>query len=254
MDWFIHQHNLDGKIASNYKSRGNDFIDFNTNVYLPYKNEQMGIRESNKQAIFKRAELLQEYYHKVNQFNQGGWVTFQSKFRPTVLEEFCGYLFKDLPEIQTLGLDFFRKGVYAGIRIDSQGSAQLETRDIDFCIGKVVEATFSGEAANIKIPIIAIECKTYLDKTMFSGAQFTAQKLKGGAPRVKVIILTETNQVDLKEIPSETPVNQIYVLRENTNDPIDPNTVWEFFYEVKTAVERITLEQVIELPGKLLIL
>jgi len=100
---------------------------------------------------------------------------------------------------------------------------------------------------------VAVECKTYLDKTMFSGAQFTAQKLKGGAPRVKYLIMTERNEVKLSEIPSGTPVDQIYVLRDGTGDPIDRDTIWDFFCEVKATVERATSDQVIKLPEKLLI-
>ena len=253
MDWLVHQHNLDSKIGSNYKHRGKNFADFKSNVYLTYQKQQMAISEISQQAIFKKVELLQDYYKRVDEFNRGGWITFQSKFRPTVLEEFCGYLFKDLPEVKALGLDFFKKGVYAGIRIDREGNAQLETRDIDFCIGKIVRATFADSVYDVKIPILAIECKTYLDKTMFSGTQFTAQKLKGGAPRVRVLIITERNEVSLDEIPSETPVDQIYVLRDGTNDPIDSATVWDCFCEVKATIERATLEQVIKLPGKLLI-
>jgi hypothetical protein len=214
----------------------------------------MAITGINQQAVHRKGELLQGYYRKVDEFNRGGWITSQSKFRPTVLEEFCGWLFKDLPEVQTLGLDFFKKAVYAGIRIDQRGNAQLETRDIDFCIGKTVKATFADKTYNVKIPIVAIECKTYLDKTMFSGAQFTAQKLKGGTPRVRVLMITETNQVKLSEIPSETPIDQIYVLRDGAGDPIDYGTVWEFFCDVTAATKRATFGQVIKLPGKLLIL
>lgn len=253
MDWLVHEHNLDTKITSNYSYKGKDFANFKSSVYLPYQKRQMAITEISQQAIFRKVELLQEYYRMVGDFNRGGWITSQSKFRPTVLEEFCGYLFKDLPEVQTLGLNFFKKGIYAGIRIDPHGKVELETRDVEFCIGKMVKATFADKTYHVKIPIIAIECKTYLDKTMFSGAQFTAQKLKSGAPRVKYLIITERNEVKLSEIPSETPVDQIYVLRDGTDDPIDRDTVWEFFYEVKTTIERTILDQAIKLPGKLLI-
>ena len=254
MDWLVHEHNLDAKMTSSvYSYRAKEFAGFKSGVYLPYQKQQMAITEISQQAIFKKVELLQEYYRKVDDFNRGGWISSQSKFRPTVLEEFCGYLFKDLPEVVTLGLDFFKKGIYAGMGVDQHGNAQLETRDVKFCIGKMVKATLGDKTYDIKVPVVAVERKTYLDKTMFSGAQFTAQKLKGGAPRVKYFIITERNEVKLSEIPSETPVDQVYVLRDGTNDPIDPNTVWGFFCEVKATVERATSEQVIKLPRKLLI-
>jgi len=109
LDWLVHQHNLKAKAASDYKHKGRGFAQFKDSVYLPYQRQQMAIKEITQQAIFRKVELLQGYYLKVDEFNRGAWITFQSKFRPTVLEEFCGYLFKDLPEVKTLGLDFLRK-------------------------------------------------------------------------------------------------------------------------------------------------
>ncbi|MEA3460148.1 MAG: Bpu10I family restriction endonuclease [Chloroflexota bacterium] len=253
MDWLVHQHNLETKITTDYKKRGQDFAEFKTNVYLPYQKKQLGITEITRQAVFDEVQLLEGYYREIEEFNQEGWITPQSKFRPTVLEEFCGYLFKDLPQVQSLGLGFLKRGIYAGMRIDQAGNAQLETRDIDFCIGKIIKATFADEPCDIKIPVVAIECKTYLDKTMLSGAQFTAQKVKGGTPRVAFFVMAERNEVNLGEIPSETPIDQIYILRDGQDNPVDSQTVWEFFCEVRGVLERTSKAKIISLPGKLLV-
>ena len=254
MSWFVHADNLENKIATNYKGRQQDFKSFRKKVYLPYQTKQLAITGITKVDVSKRVQLLESYYKRIAKFNQGNWITFQSKFRPTVLEEFCGYLFKDLPQVESLGLDFFKKGIYAGIRIDQEGNTQLETRDIDFCIGKIVKAKFADTVYDVKIALVAIECKTYLDKTMLSGAQFTAQKLKGATPRAKVLMIAERNEVSLNEIPSETPINQIYILRDGEGDSIDFETVWDFFCEVKATLERATAGQIAKLPGKLLVL
>lgn len=251
MSWFVHENNIQGKIRQNYKRRGIDFKKFKNKFYLPYKKQQLAIKGIEKKDISTKIELLEKYYINVGNFNTGNWITFQSKFRPTILEEFCGYLFKDLPQIKSLGLDFFKRGIYAGMRISSEGNVDIETRDIDFCITKLTNATIGSSKYELKIPLIAIECKTYLDKTMFSGAQFTAQKLKGGTPRVKVFMVTERNEVNLREIPSDSPIDQIFVLRNGGPNPVDFNTIWDFFCEVKDGLKRITHEQLITLPGKL---
>lgn len=253
MNWLVHQRNLGTKIARDYHGRGQDFVGFRADVYLPYQEKQLGITEVTQQAIFKKVQLLESYYREIEEFNKERWITPQSKFRPTVLEEFCGYLFKDLPQVQSLELDFLKRGIYAGMRIDQTGSAQLETRDIDFCIGKVVEATFADKPCDIRIPVVAIECKTYLDKTMLSGAQFTAQKIKGGTPRVAFFVIAERNEVSLDEIPSESSIDQIYILRDGGDAPVDSQTVWDFFCEVKSVLERVDMAKVIKLPGKLLV-
>lgn len=253
MSWFVHESNLDGRILQNYKGRGADFATFKTAKYLPYKQAQMNITGTTKDDIVKKTTLFEQYSRSVDLFNKGNWITAMSKFRPTILEEFCGFLFKDLTPIKLLRLDFFKKGISAGLRIDSKGNVEIERRDIDFCIGKEVEALIGSKRYTIRIPVVAVECKTYLDKTMLSGAQFTAQKLKGGTPRVKVFVLTERNEVDLREIPSESPIDQIYVLRDGQDDPITINVVEDFFSEVKIALERATKQQIINLPGRLLI-
>jgi len=253
MDWLVHENNLNGKIQQNYKGRGKDFADFKINKYLPYKEAQMSITGITKNDVIQKARLYDDYSQSLDFFNKGGWITAQSKFRPTILEEFCGFLFKDLPPIRLLELDFFRRVIYAGLRIDAKGNVEIETRDIDFCIGKEVTASIGNKRYALRIPIAAIECKTYLDKTMLSGAQFTAQKLKGGTPRVKVFLIAERNEVALNEIPSESPIDQIYILRDGEDAPIEANVIWNFFNDAKTALKRATKDQIIKLPGKLFI-
>jgi len=253
LDFFVHEDNLEAKIRSNYKNRGGDFKSFKKQFYIPYKKKHLNIKDITQEAVFDKVELLEKYFQQADIFNQGNWISFQSKFRPTILEEFCAYLFKDLPQVRSLGLTFFKKGVYAGLDIDKDGKVRIRTKDIDFCIGKVVEAEFANRSYEIKIPIVGVECKTYIDNTMFSEAQFTAQKLKGGSPRIKVFVIAERNEIDINQLPSQSPVDQIYVLRGRRSSPIEPQVVWEFFSEVKDAIRKVSMERVIKLPGKLLV-
>jgi len=252
MNWLVHQNNLDHKIETDYKNRRKQLQGFKANKYVPYHRRQMSITDISNQAIKQRTDLLEGYLASINRFNIGGWITAQSKFRSTVLEEFCGYLFKDLPKLQELGLGFYRKHIFAGIRIDSNGRPRFETKDIDFCISKQVRINIENTAEEIRLPAIAIECKTYVDKTMFNEAQFAAQRLKGGAPRIKVLMLTERNAIGIDEIPAQTPIDQIYVLRRSATAPIDFNTVLDFFCDVRETLEGIGTKERLTLPGKLL--
>ena len=87
---------------------------------------------------------------------------------------------------------------------------------------------------------------------MFSEAQFTAQKIKKGAPNVKVYVVSEENQVGLNQIPSQTPVNQVFILRKNRTSEIDLETVWDFFEEIKYNLKDLKEGKITELPGRLL--
>lgn len=251
ISFFYHENNLDGKIRSDYKGIGTSFSAFKHNHYESYKTAHLGITGITRDDIVKKATLLSNYLHNVDVFidehaSHNIKITSQSKFRPTVLEEFCGFLFKDLPEVSTLGLGFFNKAVFAGIVLDRNGNAKIKTKDIDFCIGKQFDVTIGTHIYEIIIPIIAIECKTYIDKTMFSESQFTAQKMKQGSPNVRVYVVSEQNQIDREEIPTkgQTPIDQIFIIRGSFNEAIKPDAVFAFFEEVRKALVQISHETV----------
>ena len=73
------------------------------------------------------------------------------------------------------------------------------------------------ESHNWQIPAVAIECKTYLDKTMLEGSSTAAEQLKHRNPNAIYIVVAEwlklTEQVNLKKFK----VDQIYVLRKQKN-------------------------------------
>jgi hypothetical protein len=233
--YFYHERNLDGKIDNNYKGKGDEFKKLKTKYYDKYKKRQLSVTGIDESSIIKK------------------WITTQSKLRSTILEEFCGYLFKDVATIKKLSLDFFNKKIYAGMAIDSSGKIYPKTKDVDFCIGKEIIANFENRKYKIIIPLIAIECKTWLDKTMFSEAQFTAQKLKQGTPDVRVYILSGYSIISKNEIPNkgQTSIDQIFLIG-NTRTSIDENAVFEFFQEVKNALSRVTADITIKDIGKLL--
>ena len=70
----------------------------------------------------------------------------------------------------------------------------------------------------LKVPIISIECKTYLDKTMLEGSVSTAEKIKKGNPQAKFYIVTETYDVDYEVDIYGTQIDQIYVLRKQKRE------------------------------------
>ena len=73
------------------------------------------------------------------------------------------------------------------------------------------------EHHTFQIPAIAIECKTYLDKTMLEGSSTAAEQLKHRNPNALYFVVAEwlklTEQVNLRKFK----VDQIYVLRKQKN-------------------------------------
>jgi hypothetical protein len=157
--------------------------------------------------------------------------------------------------------------------------ARIEKKDHDFVIGTTVNAVLtSGHAAqgrkdheqrismvarlpedpdqvrvvgstethSFDIAAVAIECKTYLDKTMLEGSSRAAEELKMRSPNAIYIVVAEwlklTEAINLKKYK----VDQIYVLRKQKNtdrefrfeegylkNPIYEDVVWHLFQTVR---------------------
>lgn len=110
------------------------------------------------------------------------------------------------------------------------------------------EVTVSGntETHLFDIPAVAIECKTYLDKTMLEGSSRAAEDLKARNPNSLYIVVMEwiklTSDVNLRKYK----VDQIYILRQQKNtdrelrytenyikNPIYVQVVWHLFNIVR---------------------
>ncbi|RCW46655.1 MULTISPECIES: Bpu10I family restriction endonuclease [unclassified Halanaerobium] len=255
-NWFYHGNNIDTKINKSkpYKGIRQELKDFRKNYYLSFKNNLMSITDINKEAVYSKVELINKYYKIAESFERKHNISSQSKFRSTILEEFMGYLFKDIPEIEGMGLEFNNKNIFAGIKLDHNGNINIQTKDVDFCIGKNFDIYVDAQKNKyeIFIPIVAIECKTYLDKTMYSEAQFSAQKIKNGTPNAKTYIIMETNEVALDKYSPQSPIDELYVLRKETGKNISKEITYTFFKELHEDIRQVNKLNEIILPGKIL--
>jgi DNA (cytosine-5)-methyltransferase 1 len=156
---------------------------------------------------------------------------------------------------------------------------KIEKKDHDFVIGSEVQATFISRPADttkatpqrqmtlfteepstydevkvvddvenhkFDIPAVAIECKTYLDKTMLEGSSRAAEELKARNPNAIYIVVMEWLKLSEAVNLRKYKVDQIYVFRKQKNtdrefrfeadyvkNPIDPIAVWHLFNMVR---------------------
>ena len=75
-------------------------------------------------------------------------------------------------------------------------------KDQDFAIYREFDLKINDKIHNIRIPIVAIENKTYIDKTMLEGIIATAEKVKNGNPYSRFVVVSENYDVDLSVDPS----------------------------------------------------
>jgi hypothetical protein len=177
----------------------------------------------------KLAECLNDYkdYLKSYKFSS------QSKFESTVLEEFLFILFSK----SDFCLDL-KKGssvkAYSNLYFNPRSlknfvkgpvNIGVHEKDQDFAIYQKYEIMVNNkEGRNLNVPIISIECKTYLDKTMLEGSIATAEKVKRGNPQAKFYIVTETYDIDYKVDIYGTQIDQIYVLRKQKRHKVRNNS------------------------------
>ncbi|NMD00105.1 MAG: Bpu10I family restriction endonuclease [Bacteroidales bacterium] len=258
MGQFIHGDNIHSKLCKSKSGINKKLILEISKRYNDWKQANLSIIGTNKSDISRKVDLFNEYKKFIDQEkfkkqgeNKNGF-TSQSKLHSTVLEEFMYYLFKDIEKIKnnndnpvTLGNNNAYTNLYfSPANFDSLKNSvgiEIHTKNQDFAICKQIIITSKPinsptiNTSEIFIPIVSIECKTYLDKTMFEGSVSTAEKIKKGNPYSLFIIVTETYEVDREVDPAYSLIDQIYILRKdnNENNPINFNIVYDLFCCVK---------------------
>lgn len=211
------------------------------NKYYQFVNGNHQIIGYSDEIIIQRTMLLNNYYNFINENNYDNIFTSQGKFRPTILEEFMYILFKDLInevkgniENSEQNLKVGSSRAYTNLFFSGSNfenfvnSPQIgiNQKDQDFAIFRPINITIgNSNSIRTNLPIVAIENKTYIDKTMLEGSIATAEKIKSGNPYSLFFIVAENYDVDLRIDPIYSKINQIYVLRKskrNGNDSLKP--------------------------------
>jgi hypothetical protein len=238
---FVHGDNLKQKESHKEKYTDQEAKNYLAEIRIEYDkwnkaNEELkgpfsAIDEGDFEIINKRVQLFSEYKEFIDQQKYAEKFDSRSNLHSSVLEEFIFYIFRDLVyEFSTSAIlgkahtfkdIFFNSTSYK--EMVSSPNAKVEKKDHDFIIGVNIQATMNCDGStdtelhNWQIPAVAIECKTYLDKTMLEGSSTAAEQLKHRNPNAIYIVVAEwlklTEQVNLKKFK----VDQIYVLRKQKN-------------------------------------
>lgn len=255
---YIHENNLLNKISSNYKEHGSKIQEFYDKKYIPVKNalKYLEFAEKDKSAFEKAAKIINDYYKEIDVFSHKYSITSQSKFASTFLEEISTYLFKDIPEIKTGEFGVFNKKVYAGLKIDKDKRIALITKDVDFCIGKKVNISIDGQpSTELILPVVAVEVKTYLDATMFGEIKSSSKAIRSASPNSKTYVLMGYKCLADEHIIAarqDATLSEMFVLRKNESSPIDADALYLYWHEIVEAINDITTDNNITVPGKLL--
>ena len=216
-------------------------------------------------TISKRVKLFSDYKDFIDQQKYAEQFDARSNLHSSVLEEFIYYLFHDLvldySKSALIGKGSMFKDIFFNApnfkSMIQRPHATFEEKDHDFVIGIIVDTKLCCEGSEeveqfrLQIPAVAIECKTYLDKTMLEGSSTAAEQLKMKNPNAIYMVAAEwlklTEGINLRKFK----VDQIYILRKQKNTdrefryaeeyrktPIQDDVVVHMFETVRTHLTK----------------
>lgn len=201
----------------------------------------------NTENISKITKSWNEYNNFIKK-NNNKIFTSQSKFESTIIEESIYRIFKKFEDdiIKVGNTNTYLNMYYSANNFNdfkNHGVFKYNIKDMDFAIYKEVKLKFGNDNQEkiINVPIIAIECKTYIDKTMLESSVATAEKIKNGNPYCKFYIVTGTYEVDRNvDIIISTQIDQIYILKKyDRNNDIDEKVIKKLYEDVENYLNSI---------------
>ena len=255
---FVHEKNIDTKIKEDYKKAGAKIIEFRDRHYYPMRDRMLALTfdSNDPQCFVQAAQCFDAYYKEVLAFSEKHKIDSRSKFASTFYEEISEYLFKDLPQIAGHVYGFYNKGIYAGLKIDTNQEISVITKDVDFCIGKKVDVKIGTQpTVPLILPIVAVEVKTYLDATMFGEIKSSSKAIRSAAPNSKTYVLMGYKVIKDEHIIAarqDSALTEMFALKAKEGAKIDPQVLRQYWEEVAQAVSQAASPTTVPASGRLL--
>ena len=269
--------------AKKLNGRKKEHFDTVINAYEEYRNRIENIKTLTNEDLKQIVSFLNSY-RKVaipvfdNVPNSG-----QTGLGSTIMEEFFYLLFKkkmDLLELEHNNVFVGKGNSYVSlsftpssfINVFNNPNANIHTKDQDFVLGANVEIQITADGVSHNtptvIPIVAIECKTYLERNMLDSCAATAGRLKNAMPYCIYIVASEYMKM-ADASPELTDIDEVYILckaknadrerRRKNNEPpfeIDADLIIDLFERVERHLnaiwwkpdEAVTLGRIINRP------
>lgn len=131
------------------------------------------------------------------------------------------------------------------------GTMHLKNKRVDVAVVKQYPLIFNDVPQELPVPLLAIECKTNLDKNMLSGIEQSVNDLKKTFPECCYFVVTELSDFDVKKSNyASSGINEMYVLRQQKRGPVRKNPdlrnplnaslVYEITLALKESIERMS--------------
>lgn len=189
------------------------------------------LKIENNTSVTKLVDAFNAYRRISIPIFEAGKNVPQENLRSTMMEELYAWLFKDIFELIEIDQPpNFRLGKstnsyvslsfapHSFASIFGDPNPRIAKKDQDFAIGAAFQLTITPDGggdtidSGILIPIVAIECKTYLAKNHLDMCASTAASIKHAAPYCMYVVAAEFIKMDKGVFPELTDISEIFVL------------------------------------------
>lgn len=126
--------------------------------------------------------------------------------------------------------------------ISNGGTIRFKNKRVDVAVVKPCQLVFSGTDNELPIPLMAIECKTNLDKNMISGIEHSVSELKKTFPDCHYFVVTEVSDFDVKKSNyASSGIDEMYILRQQKRGTIRRNP------EQRKPINSILVQEIAEI-------
>ncbi|CAE6768538.1 hypothetical protein R69619_03732 [Paraburkholderia nemoris] len=190
-----------------------------------------------KLSVARLVRAFNTYRRKTIYTFEAGVNVPQENLRSTMMEEFLGWLFKDIFVLLGYSIpDNFRIGKsksgylkltfapHSFSNIFLNPNPRISVKNQDFSLGAAFELGITPDtvgAAEISekviLPVVAVECKTYLAKNHLDMCSSTATDIKRAMPYCMYIVVCEFLKLDKTVSPELSDISEIYVFCKADN-------------------------------------
>jgi hypothetical protein len=230
--------------------------------------------ESSKSAVIDLTKALNSYREIAIPILEARDNSGQENLRSSILEEFFQLLLfpltSEVREKHSGAVTLGKANSYVGLTFTPRSFGSLfenpapsvHTKDQDFVLGCIVEIASSikvkknekvgskaASRAEVVVPVVAIECKTYIERNMLDSCAGTAKRLKAAMPYCLYLVAAEYMKMD-DAYPELTDIDEVYILTKKSNSerlrqralvlhPICEDLILEIFQQVATHLNKI---------------
>lgn len=239
--------------------------------YKQFRRNIAGVKVLDGAGVRKLVHFFNAYRGKVVYTLEKRAHSAQENMRSTMLEELFVHLFLDLvveicdgrPDNLYLGKgNGYVDLTFSPVSFRSvftEPNPYIHSKNQDFLLGAQLMISIGPNLDTaskvwkecIVMPVVAIECKTYLERNMLDSCAGTASRLKKATPYCLYIIASEYLKLEASQ-PELTDIDEVFVLCKASNaqrlersragepvHPIDGKLVVELFEMVHRHLNRI---------------